>query len=125
MSGAVILLAGLAALPGPGAEITCTFTQACIDRRPCFDSPARAKIEVLGDGIAVLALDGETRRPARLERNGVWKTVVTAPDRDHGNRTHVLDWTEDGRATLVVSSPGTAVEMLSRTGTCQITEDRQ
>ncbi|MCA8882779.1 MAG: hypothetical protein KDA50_03385 [Rhodobacteraceae bacterium] len=121
MTGAgLVLAAGLSALPAAGALIDCRFDRACIDRRPCYDAQAWAKVTVLDDALAVLETDADGRRPALIRREGVWTTVITAPDPDHANRVAVLDWAADGRATLVVSSPGTAIEMLSRTGTCDV-----
>ncbi|MCA8879750.1 MAG: hypothetical protein KDA73_07280 [Rhodobacteraceae bacterium] len=104
----------------PPLRLLCRFESACIDRRPCFDSSAEVVIRGI-DGAADLAqLDfGDGRvRTARIRREGVWTSLVTEPDIDHGNRVEVLDFDAAGRATLVVNAPGTAVEVLSRTGTC-------
>lgn len=107
-----------AEFPPVGTRMTCTFTEACIDRRPCFDSRAQVAIQVVDDALALLDLGEGQLRPARILREGVWTSYQTEPDRDHGLRTQILDMAEDGRASLVVSSPGEAVGMLSRTGTC-------
>ncbi|MEV8467401.1 hypothetical protein AB0T83_11480 [Fluviibacterium sp. DFM31] len=106
------------AFPPVGSAMACTFTEACIDRRPCFDSRAQVAVQVVDEALALMDLGDGQVRPARIKREGVWTSYQTEPDRDHGLRTVILDMAEDGRATLVVTSPGEAVDMLSRTGTC-------
>ena len=61
--------------------------------------------------------DGRTRI-ARVRHDGVWTSLLTEPDIDHVNRVEVLDFAATGKATLVVNDPGTAVGLISRTGTC-------
>lgn len=123
MTPALTLLA--AALAGGSAvPVVCAFDTACIDRRPCFDSAARVEVTVLPGmtGIAVLDFGDARRRAARITRDGVWTTLRTDADIDHGGRVEVLDIAPDGRAVLVVSDPDGAVEMLSREGTCRAQE---
>lgn len=120
MGMGAVLAAGVASsgLPVPGTGLSCMFDTACIDGRPCFDSPLTVAVDVVGDALAVIDLGDGRRRPALMAREGVWTSFRTEPDRDHALRTEILDIANDGRATLVVSSPGQAVEMLSRTGAC-------
>lgn len=115
-----VLAAGMASsgLPVPGTGLACQFDTACIDGRPCFNSALSVAVEVVGDALALVDLGDGRRRPALMVREGVWTSFQTEPDRDHALRTEILDIANDGRATLVVSSPGQAVEMLSRTGSC-------
>ena len=114
---------GLPAGAGPAADLAlaCDFDRACIERRPCFDSALRVRVAPV-DGAADLARidfgDGRVRL-ARVSRIGVWTSLVTDPDIDHANRVEVLDFADSGRATLVVNDPGTAVGLISRTGTCR------
>lgn len=100
--------------------LVCRFDRACIERRPCFESHAQVTVTAVPDGLDLAQIDfGDGRvRLAAVRRQGIWTSLVTDPDIDHADRVEVLDFAADGRATLVVNDPGTAVGLISRTGTC-------
>lgn len=125
MLTALPLIAAAAAGPvaadwDPALRLVCRFDRACIERRPCFDSAARVTVDpVAGETDLALVDFGDGRvRLAAVRQQGVWTSLVTAPDLDHANRVEVLDFKADGKATLVVNDPGTALRLISRTGTC-------
>lgn len=99
---------------------TCTFTEACIDGRRCFDSHLRARVvdRPGAPQLAVLTVEGSRPLLAAVSRNGVWTTFRTRPDDLQNDRVLVLDVAESGDATLVEAERGTAIDMLSRRGTC-------
>ena len=68
-------------------------------------------------GFWDIQLEGFKRVDQAYVRNTpVLRTVLTAED---GSAVEVLDFADSGRATLVVNDPGTAVGLISRTGTCR------
>ena len=115
MAGIVTALAG---------ALVCAFTTASIDGRAAFDSAAmvRAAPVTGAPGLAVLRLDDTPPQLAAVRRDGVWLSLRTAPDMDHGNRAAVLDIAQSGRrsgqAVLVVSEPDAAARIVSREGAC-------
>lgn len=117
MAGSVAVLAG---------TLICAFTTASIDGRAPFDSAAAARAVPVADapGLAVLRLDDNRPRLAVLRHEGVWLSLRTAPDVDHGNRVAVLDIAQSGKragqAVLVVSDPEAAARIVSREGACQV-----
>ena len=126
MLAALPLIAAATGLPVASAQPSdlarvCDFDRACIERRPCFDSFARVTVAPVAGAADLARIDfGDGRvRLARVSRSGVWTSLVTDPDIDHANRVEVLDFAASGRATLVVNDPGTAVGLISRTGTCR------
>jgi len=104
--------------------LVCAFTTASIDGRAAFDSAAVARAVPVADtpGLAVLRLDDAPPRLAAVRREGVWLSLRTEPDIDHGNRVAVLDLAQEGPraglAVLVVSDPEAAARIVSREGTC-------
>jgi hypothetical protein len=123
---ALPLIAAATGLPAVGAQPSdlarvCDFDSACIERRPCFDSTLRVRVAPVAGAADLARIDfGDGRvRLARVSHSGVWTSLVTEPDIDHANRVEVLDFADNGRATLVVNDPGTAVSLISRTGTCR------
>jgi hypothetical protein len=118
-------MAGPVTLAG---ALVCAFTTASIDGRAAFDSAAVARAVPLADapGLAVLRLDGTPPQLAAVRRDGVWLSLRTAPDRDHGNRVAVLDIAQGGPraglAVLVLSDPDSAARIVSREGACRAEE---
>ena len=116
MAGAITALVG---------ALVCTFTTASIDGRAAFDSMAVAQAAPVPDapGLAVLRLGDGPPRAAVIRREGVWLSLRTAPDPDHGGRVAILDLAQagqhEGDAVLVISDPDAAARMVSRTGTCR------
>ncbi len=104
----------------PAQGLVCHFDHACIERRPCFDSRVVVTIGPVAGAPDLAQVDfGDGRtRIARVSQDGVWTSLLTEPDIDHVNRVEVLDFAATGKATLVVNDPGTAVGLISRTGTC-------
>lgn len=125
MLAALPLLAATAAAPVPAGWVpeqglVCRFDRACIERRPCFESVAVVTVGPVAGAPDLARVDfGDGRvRIARIRRDGVWTSLQTEPDIDHANRVEVLDFAATGKATLVVNDPGTALGLISRTGTC-------
>lgn len=105
------------------AGYLCDFTQACIGRRPCFDSALQVEIrELEGENVALLIFADVPARLARIEKIGIWRSYITD---DALDRVEVLDVDPEGRATLVASQPYAPPETTSRTGTCTSTGDIQ
>lgn len=104
--------------------MVCAFTTASIDGRADFASAAVARAVPMADapGLAMLRVDDTPPRLAAVRRDGVWLSLRTAPDPDHGNRVAVLDIAQSGAraglAVLVVSEPDAAARIVSREGTC-------
>jgi hypothetical protein len=105
--------------------LVCAFTTASIDGRAAFESAASARATPLPDapGLAVLRLDETPPQLAAVRREGVWLSLRTAPDDDHGHRVAVLDIAQAGPraglAVLVVSDPESAARIVSREGSCR------
>ena len=105
--------------------LVCAFTTASIDGRAAFGSGAmvRAAPVAGAPGLAVLRLGDAAPQLAAVRRDGVWLSLRTEPDDDHGGRVAVLDLAQAGPraglAVLVVSEPDAAARIVSREGTCR------
>lgn len=99
-----------------GAGYYCDFTQACIDKHPCFASYLGVVI-VPGHraDLVELRYTNGRRRVARVVQDGDWLSFTTDVDL---NRVEVLQTGPKGEAVLVASQSDAPPYTDSRTGQC-------